>query len=119
MSSKLIQELEKRIAMQIFSDALKAGYVMSVVDVEGDEDTSTEFLHTAAEVWEVANTMDDATINFYQPSNPRPGVVANDYVGFVHLVFGNDGYDVVSDYTDNQEMEAILKEAEAISDQYA
>ena len=38
-------------------------------------------------------------------------------IGWVYLVFGNDGWDVISDYTTN--LEFLMGEALKISDHYA
>jgi hypothetical protein len=39
-------------------------------------------------------------------------------IGWVYCVFGNDGWDVISDYTTNLDDLGLMKEAEKISNDY-
>lgn len=116
MSHKLIRELEKRIAMQAFEDAVAAGYVMTVYDE--DEGEEGDYITTAAQAWEEADQYDEARIYFYRkPEGEEVGPWVQ--VGWMFLVFGNDGYDVISDYSANQATEDLLKKANDLADQYA
>lgn len=116
--SKIKRELEERIVGQFVQDALAAGYRLAVSLERGyDHDTmlvgSTDFADIMAEAF----AGDDAHI-FVQPAEgptTEGGKVVSE--GWVYIVLGNDGWDVISDYTTN--LAALLANAEAIADQYS
>ena len=41
------------------------------------------------------------------------------YLGWVWFVYGNDGYDVISDYTANEKIEALMVNVNKLADKYA
>lgn len=62
---------------------------------------------------------DEAHVFVHYPNEP---IVENNQLrslGYVYLVMGNDGWDVISDYTLSLERMGLMKSAEAISDRYA
>lgn len=104
---KLRQELERRIATQVVKDALAAGYVL-VVDNGGDEPDYKGTDETAC--LSAMFATDDERLYLFKPG----GKWAD---GWVYFVYGNDGWDVINDYTTN--LESLLKSAHEIADKYA
>jgi hypothetical protein len=83
--------VERRIVKRTVKDLLEAGYTLSVFDGEEESAmTSTDYklLHDA-----LLNT-DQDFLNVW---------VNGKRFGWVRFVYGNDGYDVISDYTVNLE----------------
>jgi hypothetical protein len=105
MSVKLRQELEERIVMQVVDDLLAAGYPVDVFD--GEEVTLKDSTDRAAIRAALFTTDEDY---LYAKKNGK-------VFGWVYAVYGNDGYDVISDYTVN--LEPILASANKIADRYA
>lgn len=104
MNNELRKEIERKIAKAVISSALNAGYKISVFD--GEEETS--ILSSCTEILKAMFTTDEDTLYMSFSGNK---------IGWVKFVYGNDGYDVVSDYTVN--LEKIMKVANAISERYA
>ena len=96
--------VEKAIAERIVDDALAQGYTVSVND---------------SEVWTLNNSTDKAAIMAAMFTSDADqlsfGMYGTDQ-GWVYLVYGNDGYDVISDYSSNQRTSAILEGANALAE---
>jgi hypothetical protein len=118
MSVKLRQELEKRILSKFVDDALAAGKRLAVsLDRGFDIDEMLNGSRDRNKIIEEAMAGDECHI-FVQPANGPvvdEGRVVSE--GWVYFVWGNDGWDCISDNTTN--LEYLLKGAEAIADQYA
>jgi len=111
MSVKLRQELERRIVTQVIESALAAGYQLSVDD--GEEITVKRSIDKE-KVLTAMFTTDEDRLWFHKPEDK--GTVDARF-GWVYFIYGNDGYDVVNDYTTN--LEEVMKEANALADKYA
>lgn len=98
------QIVERAIARRFMTDAIKAGYRIAV-SLERGFDTEDMLLGSTdiKKIMEEAFSGDECHL-FVQPKDgpvlEGPYVVS---IGWVYLVFGNDGYDVVSDYTTSLE----------------
>ena len=92
---------EAKIINKIITSALKSDYSISVFD---GEDYSLLRSTTRKEIKAECFATDETTLMF----NRRDFDAAK--VGWVWLIHGN-GSDVISDYTDNPETEAILENA--------
>ena len=93
---------EKRIVGDIIRRALETGFKISVYD--GEEwpvKVSTDFDAIATEV-----AATDLTTLRFRREIEAEGKISRPIVGDVILVHGN-GHDVVGDFTDNAEMEAL------------
>ncbi len=105
--------IERHIISTFINDAIAAGYLINVEDC-GDEEGSYVFeAHTAdaeAVMPELFACDEDFIHVFTQDKK---------HVGFLHLVYGNTGWDVICDNTDSDRMNTILKNAEALAEQYA
>ena len=102
---KMRQEVERKIAKALIVDALKAGFVVSV---DNGEDETKKF-DDVKSILDAMFLTDEEHLHMWNPSNGRQ-------VGWVFLVYGNDGWDVISDYTVN--LEPIMAGANKIADHY-
>lgn len=95
------QKIERTIVELIVREAISKGYSISGFDQEEDI-----FLRETdpAEIMKNVMTTDEDTLTFHRPDGT--------YAGFVFLVYGNDGYDAISDHTATDEISAILSPAE-------
>lgn len=86
---KARQKIEKQIAASAIADLIEAGYEVTVND--GEEDTverSTE----PGKIAEAMMTTDEDYLIVYLPGVPARA-------GWVRFIYGNDGPDVINDYT--------------------
>lgn len=101
MSIKMRQMVEKEIYTEVINVLLDAGFGLSIDngDNSGGSDTDYEF--------EIHNSKDRAAIlkAMYQCDEDRLFVHNDNDTAFawVYFVYGNDGWDVISDYTVNLE----------------
>lgn len=90
---------EGSIALALVSAALERGFTVSVFDCE---EWTVKRSTNKAEIVDALFTTDDDTIRLHTPEGER--------VGSFWLVYGNCGYDVVSDYTANDACESIYND---------
>ena len=91
------QAVEKRIVRSVVRDAFKAGYTIGI-DNGGNDDEEIKPKNEKEAMKEVMAT-DDERIYFYKGEKA---------IGWVYLVYGNDGWDAINDYTIN--LEEVLKD---------
>lgn len=119
MSVKMRQLVEREIVGQFVKDALAAGYRLAVsLDRGYDIDEMLIGSTDEAKIMEEAFAGDECHI-FVQPGSGKTitddGRIVSE--GWVFCVMGNDGWDVISDYTTN--LEELLTGANKISDKYS
>lgn len=119
MSTKMRHEVERRIVTQVVDDALAAGYRLTVSLERGfDWDTMLTGSRDRQKILEEAFAGDECHVFVHLPVGPLRGRGGKlDCIGWVYFVYGNDGYDVISDYSTS--LEALLKPANALADTYA
>ena len=100
--------LEKEILSMIVADALAQGYKITI-DNGGDEDSP--FMADFETVMAETMHTDQEALHFYDAQDV--------YRGSVILVYGNDGFDVIHDYSNNAETCRILTRAEAFALAYS
>lgn len=110
MSVKMRQEVERRIAEQVIKDAIAAGYTLGVYD---GEEVTLRGSSDAAAVLGAMFTSDEDSILVYD--SPAPTEDAP--FGWVRFIYGNDGWDVIHDYTIN--LEPVMVEANKLADSYS
>lgn len=108
MNNEKRHAIERRIIKKLVQDAIAAGYCVS--HHNGEEYTVRCSRDPAAIMAVIAQT-DEETLTIRKENMQR--------VGWVHLVYGNDGHDVIADHTDNPEMTALLSGATSLADQIA
>lgn len=113
MSIKLRQELERRIARAFVRAALAKGYTVSINN-GGDEDELTRSSNVPEILAAMFQTDDEFVIINKTDENGQP-----QRVGWVHFVYGNDGWDVISDYSANDATEELMTEPNRISEKYS
>jgi pyruvate dehydrogenase complex dehydrogenase (E1) component len=97
-------KLELSIIRRIVKDALALGYTVSVCD--GEEWTVKRSTKLGQIIAAVRTTDED-----YLAFRTADGT----YVGKVFLVYGNEPYEVINDYSANEATEALLKGANALA----
>ncbi|OYW73583.1 MAG: hypothetical protein B7Z37_20955 [Verrucomicrobia bacterium 12-59-8] len=103
MNVKTRQRIEKQIARLFLRTALAAGYAVSLDN--GGEDF--EFENSTNLKYIIGKMFATDEERLYLSKNGKR-------VGWVLLVYGNDGYDVICDYTTN--LEHLMPEVEKLSD---
>jgi len=100
------QRIERAIVRRTVKDALAAGYTLDVDD--GGEDLAVEGAKTLkATLDALLNTDEDYLILRRLESGAK---------GWVRFVYGNDGWDVICDYSVN--IEDVLAGANALAERY-
>jgi hypothetical protein len=92
-----MDRIEQQIVTPIIQRALAKGYMVSV-DTDG-EDYDLYCSTSEQEIFETIFACDYAKVLFHDVRFNRRG--------FILFIYGN-GEDVVSDYSDNDEMEALI-----------
>lgn len=110
MTVKQRQKIEKQIARKFLRIALAAGYAISL-DNGGDEfefKDSTDFSFIVSEMF----ATDEEHLHLSKDGKR---------CGWVYFVYGNDGYDVICDYTTNLEylMPDVSKLADKMEEMFA
>ncbi len=117
MSVKMRQEVERKIVGALVDRLLKEGFRLAVSLERGyDADECLLGSRDREKIMEAAFDGDDCHI-FVQPAEGdllEDGHIVSE--GWVYLVFGNDGWDVISDYTTN--LDPYMTEADKISKHY-
>jgi hypothetical protein len=102
---KVRQKIERLIAEAAVKQLLAAGFLLGVND---GEDITISHSCDAAKILAAMFTTDEDYLYVYLDSDP-------DFTYWVRFVYGNDGWDVISDY--NVALEEHLTEANALADQ--
>jgi len=98
-------ELEMSIIRRLVKDALALGYTVSVCD---GEEWTVKRSTKPGEILAAVRTTDEDYLAFRTADGT--------YVGKVFLVYGNEPYEVISDYSANEATEALLKGANTLAD---
>jgi hypothetical protein len=98
---KVRQNIEKRIVLSLIDELLAQGFFLSVYD---GEETSKPSRDKEAIVKAIMETDEDY---LYAHRSEK-----KEWFGWIRLVYGNDGYDVMSDATVN--MDALIPKTLAI-----
>lgn len=118
MSVAMRIEVERKIVGQFVRDALAAGNRLAVSLERGyDLDEMLVGSRDEQAIMEAAFAGDECHIFIQSADGPtvENGRVVSD--GWIYCVYGNDGWDVISDYSTN--VEPLLVEAQKISDHYS
>lgn len=121
MSVKMRQEIERKIIKAFVTQAIEAGYNITVDD---GEEYPLRNSTSVSEIMKAIMTTDedrlwiDAKLTHSYLENLKEDVYyVNSALGWVYLVYGNDGWDVIADYTTN--LEHLMTEADKISEHYS
>ena len=97
MSVKMRQLVEREIAHQVIVDLLKAGYLLGVYD---GEEVTIHHSKDAKKIMAALFTTDEDYVFVYVKGDDKKDVRPQYWV---RLVYGNDGWDVINDYTTHLE----------------
>lgn len=106
------QEVERKIITACVDALLQAGFTLSVSDYDDDDkeienpitDSSDKSLDTITQ-W------DDCYLWVHHADD-----ASDESFGWIRFIYGNDGWDVINDYTVN--LEPYMAEAQRISKHY-
>lgn len=105
MSIRMRQHVERLIARRLILDGLRAGYTISV---DNGEDGATMPAQNVTAIMAIMFETDEEYLIFQK---------TNGFRGWVRLIYGNDGWDVINDYTVN--LDHIMGGANALADKYS
>jgi hypothetical protein len=88
---------ERQIIRALCAHCIKVGFMLSYND---GEEWAVKLSRDLKAIMEHVGSTDEATITIRDNNGER--------IGGVSLVYGNDGYDVIADYTVNDQMEEIM-----------
>lgn len=103
MKLEIRQMIEKKIFSKVVKTALEKGYALSVFD--GEEYPIKES-YKYSDIMAEFGATDDEYLVIHDVDKK---------IGWVRFIYGNDGYDVISDYTYNETMEYLLEPAEQLA----
>lgn len=110
--SKIRQELERKIARAVIKGLLDCGYRISVYNGEDDVTMTSQNLRQILG-W-MFETDEDTLFVEHWPAVAETGW---ERLGWVQFIYGNNGYDVIHDYTTN--LKDALKKANELAEKYA
>lgn len=82
--------IEQQIVEHIINKAINAGYFISIYDGEG---YAIKLSNDPVAIINAMHLTDTDRVDIVTKSNK--------YVGYIILVYGNDGYDVIHDYSES------------------
>ncbi len=103
---KMRRHVEKVIARRVILDLLHAGFTLNV-NCGDEDDELPEPSNKAKTVLDAMFAADEDWLLVFQDGKR---------IGWVYFVYGNDGWDVVSDYTVN--LESHMAGANTLADKY-
>src|SRR5690242_16804194 len=111
MRLTLRQRVERTIARRVVLDALAAGWELNVNN-GGDDHELPRFTRKAKEVLDAMFATDEEYLILRKPAESwRPTLS-----GWVRFIYGNDGWDVVNDYTTN--LDSVMTTANRLAEKY-
>ena len=109
MSLPTPREMETEIVEQLVNDLLDAGLDLTIAN--NIDENGPDWITTNDRDLVLSNLghVEDETIQAHDKGR---------YVGMFYLVYGNDGYDVLADYTATEEVERLLTTVNLMSEEY-
>lgn len=101
MNNELRVQIERTILCKIVDSALREGYLVSISN--GGDGMEVDKSSSPSELLDHLHICDVEHIYFHNQGG--------EYVGSVVMVYGNDGWDAVSDCTINKDIDVILADA--------
>lgn len=101
-------KIETQIASMIIESIISSGYTLRIHD--GESWASSVYDSKEQHLASIMSTDEDSIVVFNPDTKKR--------VGRIELVYGNGGYDVIADHTDNIEINDILSEVFAWIDEH-
>ena len=108
-SVKMRQRVERIIARRFILDAKAAGYLFNI-DNGGDDYELPQPTNNVKELLATMFATDEERLYVFKPDQSKP-------FAWVYFVYGNSGWDVISDYTTN--LETVMQGASKLADKYS
>ena len=109
MKAKERQRLERKIIRCALNSIVAEGYSVRIHN--GEDYVGEVKSRDVKKLMTQIMSTDEDTIDVYHPANP------NGRFGWVHLVYGNDGHDVIQDHSTN--LTDVLEAATKMADREA
>ena len=107
--------IERKICRKACQAFLAAGYLLGVND---GEETTIIRSSSLTDIMRALSTTDEDYLLIFDPARKASdGGAAR--VGYIYFVYGNSGYDVISDYSAKEELFERFREILAPVDEYA
>lgn len=103
------REMERNIVHRLVTDLLGAGLSLTVDNTTDEDGPRYITSNDAAVILPNLGHVEEETIRAYDQGR---------YVGSWLLVYGNDGYDVICDYTDTDEVQSLMRNVDLLSEEY-
>jgi hypothetical protein len=106
------QEVERKIARAFIREAIKQGYAINIDNGAGDTENGYELPEPSRDAAAILKAMfatDDERLYLFKAGAAEP-------CGWCWFVYGNDGWDVITDYTTN--LEPLMGPANKLSEKY-
>jgi len=99
------QKIERRVVSQLVTDLLDAGFVLSVCQGDNRDEPRAPTTDKKKIMLQLGECDEDRIFCYKADNTPSVGTSDRTQAvdGWVYLVYGNDGWDVISDYTGNLE----------------
>ena len=111
-----VSEIESAIVEKLIDSAFSSGYAISVVS---EEDWDIAKSRDKKEITDLLGDLEHARLYFHvcefailSKTENKLIQIFNNTEFWVQLVFGNDGYDVITDYLINHHSTGVLKPVE-------
>jgi hypothetical protein len=103
--------IERKIAAKVVEDILAAGYSITIAYHDSNSNTIKQSTDAAAIVAEL-HQCDVEYLLVHEAGSNR-----FEHLGWIEFIYGNDGHDLIANYTNN--LEPLLAGAEALADRIA
>jgi hypothetical protein len=104
------QKIERRVVSQLVTDLLDAGFVLSVCQGDNRDEPCPPTIEKK-EIMLKLGECDDDRLFVYSADADDHAYRTHAVTGWVYLVYGNDGWDVIANYTGNLEKHMTLTNA--------
>jgi uncharacterized protein YtpQ (UPF0354 family) len=109
MSTPTVAQMDRAIVEQLVNDLLAAGLDLTIKNTTDENGPDWITTNDRELVLHNLGHMEEDTIRAYDKGR---------YVGLFYFVYGNDGYDVLADYTSTEEVERLLMTVNLMSEEY-
>ena len=101
--------MERLIYRRVVRSALALGYSVAYYDAEDEDDYKPT--RDEAALMKEFQAMDMETLDIYVPVNGELKLA-----GSIFFVYGNDGWDVIADYSDRPIISRVIEDADKLSE---
>lgn len=105
------KRIEREVIRAFVNQATAAGFLITV---DNGEDCPVKMSRDVTAIMAGIMQTDEETLRLYHGT--EDGHPTSQQIGWVYLVYGNDGWDVICNYTTN--LEPLMTEADKVIEKY-